>query len=93
MAHHKSAIKRIKQNAKRRARNSYYKSTLKTFEKKFLAAIDEKKSMEEIATLYKELVSLYDKVADKGIIHKNKAARKVSKFTKLLNELKGATEK
>ena len=82
MAQHKSAIKRIKQNEKRRARNHYFISTLKTFEKNFYIAIEEKKAYQEIEKLYKKLISLYDKVADKGIIHRNKAARKVSTLTK-----------
>lgn len=82
---HKGAIKRIKQSAKRHARNHYFISSIKTEEKKFLKAIDEKKTKEEIAKLYKGLVSLYDSVADKGIIHRNKAARKVSELTKIFN--------
>ncbi|MCD6578485.1 30S ribosomal protein S20 [bacterium] len=93
MANHKSAIKRIKQNAKRRARNIYYKSTVKTYEKMFYSAIDEKKSLEEIMKLYKQLVSYYDRIADKGIIHRNKAARKISRFSQLINELSKASGK
>ncbi len=80
----------MKQNQKRRARNSYYISTLKTYEKKFLKAIDDKKDYDELKKLYNKLVSLYDKVADKGIIHRNKAARKVSAFTKRINGIKPA---
>ena len=90
MPQHKSAIKRMKQNQKRRARNSYYISTLKTYEKKFLKEIDDKKDYDELKKLYNKIVSLYDKVADKGIIHRNKAARKVSVFTKRINGIKPA---
>ncbi len=88
MANHKSAIKRIKQNEKRRARNYYYKSTLKTFEKKFAEALENKLAKAEIEPLYKKLVALYDKVAGKGIVHANRAARRVSKLTLVFNGLK-----
>jgi len=87
MANHKSAIKRNKQNKKRRARNMYFISTLRTYEKKFYSAVSEKKPPEEIDFLYKKLISLFDSVADKGIIHKNKASRKVSHYTTFVNEL------
>ena len=86
--HHKSAMKRIKQDKKKRARNFYFKKTLKTLEKSFVEAVDSGAKKNELEEKFNELISMYDRVAGKGIIHKNKAARKVSKYTKIYNNLK-----
>jgi len=83
MAHHKSAIKRIRQSAKAAERNKAYKSELKTALKKVRAA----SGKAEAQKFYQETASLLDKLAGKGIIHKNNAANHKSKLAKVVNRL------
>ena len=83
MAHHKSAIKRIRQSEKARLRNTHYKTMLKTALKKLRTA----QSKEETVVLYNKASSLLDRLVIKGIIHKNKAANKKSKLARLVNTL------
>ena len=77
MANHKSAKKRIRTNAKKRDINKSSLSKLKTMTKKAFDATDKA----EIAASYTEAVSYLDKMASKGRIHKNTAARKKSQLT------------
>lgn len=86
MAHHKSAIKRIKQNEKRNARNRHQKSTLKTCIKRVREAVASKDKESAVAAL-KAAIPVIDKTATKGVIHKTNAARNVSRLTKLVNTL------
>lgn len=86
MAHHKSAIKRIKQNAKRNARNRHVSSTLKTYIKRVREAVDAKDKDAATAAL-KEAIPVIDVSATKGVIHKSNASRSVSRLTKLVNTL------
>lgn len=86
MAHHKSAIKRIKQTEKRSARNRHQKSTLKTYIKRVREAVEKKDKEAAIAAL-KITIPVIDKTATKGVIHKSNAARSVSRLTKLVNTL------
>ena len=83
MAHHKSAKKRIRSSEKRKKINKMTDSKIKTVLKKTLAT-DKKEDAEK---LYKEAVSIIDKGAAKGRLHKNNAARKKAKITKHLNKL------
>jgi len=83
MANHKSAKKRIKTNEKKRLINKASLSKLKTLTKKAFD-ISEKAELEPV---YKEAVSYIDKMASKGRIHKNNAARKKSQLTVHLNAL------
>jgi len=89
MAQHKSAKKRIRTTAKKREVNKNYSSKIKTNVKRVLAS-DNK---EEAEKLYKDAVSVLDRGATKGIIHRNNAARKKSALTKHLNKLNPAAEK
>jgi len=92
MAHHKSAKKRILTNAKKREANKSAISKLKTLTKKALTT----DSKEENEKIYKEAVSYTDKLASKGKIHKNTAARRKSALTKHLKSVsvvKKETEK
>ncbi|MBO8130800.1 MAG: 30S ribosomal protein S20 [Candidatus Marinimicrobia bacterium] len=79
----KSVLKRVRQAEKRRLRNKHYKSLIKTMIKKVKSA----QTKEEAEELYKKAVSVIDKVASKGIIHKNNAARKKSRLAKYLAKL------
>lgn len=86
MAHHKSAIKRIKQNAKRNARNRHVSSTLKTYIKRVREAVDAKDKEAATAAL-KAAIPVIDTAASKGIIHSSNASRNVSRLTLLVNTL------
>ncbi|MEQ1645171.1 MAG: 30S ribosomal protein S20 [Pyrinomonadaceae bacterium] len=86
MANHKSAEKRVRQNAKRNEINRSNRSKLRTSIKKLrtsVAASDKTGSLE----LLNPTVSLIDKAVNKGIIHKNTAARYKSRLTKHVNDL------
>jgi len=78
MAHHKSSLKRIRQEAKRRIQNRYYKKTTRTMIKK-LRTMTEKS---EAATLLPRVISMVDKLAKNNNIHKNKAANLKSSLTR-----------
>lgn len=87
MAHSLSAKKRVRQNMKRRARNRARKEVLKDQLKSFATALtggDFGKAETELRQVARRL----DKVAAKGTIHKNTAARKRSRLAKRLNALK-----
>ncbi len=89
MANHKSAIKRIRQNAKRRDYNRTFRNRARTFVKKARIAIEEGKPQPaEAATLV--AIQDLDKAASKGIIHKRNAARRKSRLMKQLNALKSS---
>ncbi len=83
MAHHKSAKKRIRSSARKKAVNKMADSKIKTVVKKTLAA----QNKEKLEKLYKEAVAILDKGAVKGRLHKNNAARKKSRLTKHLNKV------
>ncbi len=86
MANHKSAEKRVRQNEKRNQINRSNRSKLRTQIKKLrtaLAASDKTQSGE----LLNPTVSLIDKAVNKGLIHKNTAARYKSRLTKHVGEL------
>ena len=82
----KSAKKRVKVIETKTLKNKMIKSRMRTVVKKFVAAV-EAGNKEAAVAAYKLAVKTVDKVAAKGIIHKNAAAHKKSQFTKLLNTL------
>ncbi len=86
MANIKSQIKRNKQNEKRRVRNRVYRGSARSFVKKARLAIEagEKESAVEATRV---AISALDKAAEKGIIHKNNAARRKSRLMKHLAAL------
>ncbi len=83
MAHSKSALKRIRQNEKRRMRNRVIKSRVKNYLAKSEYAIKNKQDDSE--AIVRDFVSAIDKAVKKGIYHKNTAARKKSQLMKKLN--------
>lgn len=85
MAHNKSALKRIKQDEKKRLRNKARKRAVLTYEKKFLSLIEEGKVSEAQEAL-KVCFSAYDTAAKKGVFKKEKASRKKSRLTLTLNK-------
>ena len=86
MANHKSALKRVRQNVKRNEINRANRSKLRTQIKKLRGALgtSDKTASGE---LLNPTVSLIDKAVNKGIIHKNTAARYKSRLTKHVSEL------
>ena len=86
MPNHKSAEKRDRQNVKKRAVNKNNKSKLRTQIKKLrvaLAGNDKNQSTE----LLSPTVSLIDKAVNKGILHRNTAARHKARLTSHVNNL------
>jgi small subunit ribosomal protein S20 len=86
MANIKSAKKRIKVTQAKTMRNTMIKSALKTKIKKLEAAIVTQ-NVELAKENFKVVVKALDMAASKGIIHKNKAARKKSRLAAKLNSL------
>ncbi len=86
MANHKSALKRIKQNAARNARNTHIRSTMRTLVKNVREAVTAGDKEAAAAALAKA-VPYIDKTATKGVIHKATASRKISRLSKLVNTL------
>jgi small subunit ribosomal protein S20 len=83
MSKNKSVQKRIRQAEKARLRNRHYKSLMKTSIKKVKQADSKDAAMELIS----KAVSVIDKVAGKGIIHKKNAANKKSKLYKFVAKM------
>ena len=84
MAQHKSAVKRIRQSARRKIRNKASLSRMKTLVKK----VQSSKAKDEATKAYTSAVKYLDRLATKGVIHKNKAANVKSKLTRFVNKLK-----
>ncbi|MEN6408935.1 MAG: 30S ribosomal protein S20 [Anaerolineaceae bacterium] len=86
MANIKSAIKRNKQNEKKRLRNRVVRGSTRTFVQKARLVIGEG-NVEDAKTATLEAISALDKAASKGVIHKNNAARRKSRLMKRLATL------
>ncbi|MDO4765384.1 MAG: 30S ribosomal protein S20 [Eubacteriales bacterium] len=86
MANIKSAIKRIDVTKRQTLRNKSIKSAVKTQIKKVIVAV-ENKDAAAAQTELKAAIKSISMATSKGIYHKNTAARKVSRLTKLVNEL------
>ncbi|TNF08059.1 MAG: 30S ribosomal protein S20 [Gammaproteobacteria bacterium] len=79
MANSPQARKRAKQNEKRRQHNASLRSMVRTYIKKTDAAIASGEA-DAAQAAYAAAVPVIDRMADKGIIHKNKAARHKSRL-------------
>lgn len=86
MANLASAIKRIRQNEKRRLRNRVHRNRARTFVKKARLAIENGEA-EDARTATLEAIKALDRAAEKGVIHKNNAARRKSRLMKHLATL------
>ena len=87
MANIKSAKKRARQAEKRREYNRYYKTTARTYVKKARTLI-EAGDFDSAESAIKDAVKSLDKAAQKGVIHKNNAARRKSRLMLMLNKAK-----
>jgi small subunit ribosomal protein S20 len=80
------AKKRARQAEKRRQHNASFRSMVRTAIKRVVSAIEEGNA-EKAAAAYTAAVPVIDRMADKGIIHKNKAARHKSRLNTQIKEL------
>lgn len=78
MANHKSALKRIRQDEKRKLHNRYYHKTARNAVRVLRKTTDKK----EAADMYPKVVSMLDKLSKRNIIHKNKASNLKAKLHK-----------
>jgi small subunit ribosomal protein S20 len=88
MANTAQARKRARQSVKVNAHNAALRSTLRTAIKKVIKAVEAGDKAVAAAT-YAENVSVIDRIADKKIIHKNKAARHKSRLSDAIKAMKG----
>ena len=86
MANHQATKKDVRQSAKRRERNKYYGKTTRNA----IRDLRELKTGKEAGEKLIDVISMVDKLAKKGIIHKNKAANLKSKLSKKVNTLAAA---
>ncbi|MGB9673269.1 MAG: 30S ribosomal protein S20 [Anaerolineales bacterium] len=86
MANIKSQIKRNRQNEKRRLRNRYFSGRARTFVKKARRSM-ESGGLDQARQTVLQAVSALDKAAEKGVLHKNNAARRKSRLMKRLAAL------
>ena len=84
MAHHKSTIKRIRTNEKSRLYNKHYKSQSNSA----INSVLEAESKEDGNTKMKNAFRLLDRLVNRNIIHRNKAANKKSQLSRHVNKLK-----
>ena len=84
MAHHKSALKSIRQTKPRTERNRRVKSTMRTAIKKFRLLVEESK-LDQARELLPQTFSVIDKSVTKGVLHRNAADRYKSRLTLGLN--------
>ena len=86
MANLRSAIKRIRQNKKRRLRNRVFRGQARTYIRDARASmLEEDLDTARESTL--KAISALDKAAQKGVIHKNNASRRKSRLLKRLGTL------
>jgi small subunit ribosomal protein S20 len=83
MANHKSALKRIRSNDKKRLRNRFQHKTTRNAIRKLRSVTTKKEANKQ----FPGVVSLVDKLAKKNIIHTNKAANLKSKLAKFIASL------
>jgi small subunit ribosomal protein S20 len=85
LANHKSALKRARQNEVRKLRNKVHKTKAKHAVKEVRAAIAGKS--EQSGQSLVNAVSTLQKTVSKGVIHRNTAARKISRLTRQVSQL------
>ncbi len=83
MAHHKSALKRIRQDQKKRLHNRFYHKSTRTAIKKLKDMTDKTAAEAFLPTV----ISMIDRLSKRNIIHNNKAANLKSKLTKFVHKL------
>lgn len=89
MARHISAMKRARQNKKRRVRNQSRKTRVKNVVREVRQALA-KKDTANAETALTKAIPIIAQVAGKGTLHWRTAARKISRLTRQVNALKSA---
>jgi small subunit ribosomal protein S20 len=89
MANTKSALKRMRQNEKRRVRNAGIRSTVRTVVKGTRTAVAGGAVNDARASLARA-VQVLDRAVTKGVLHKNAAARRKSRLARQVNALASA---
>ena len=84
MANKKFAEKRAKQSEVKRKRNNARRSSIKTAVKKVLVSIEDGIQATELTQLFNDAQAKIARAAGKGVLHKNTAARKISRLAKKL---------
>jgi small subunit ribosomal protein S20 len=87
VAHHKSAKKRIRQNEKRRLRNTARKTRCKNVIKDVLRAV-EAGDLEKAEAAFRLAAKTLDRTAAKGTYHRNRVARTKSRLQRRINALR-----
>lgn len=83
MANHKSSIKRIRANERKRQANRYYSKTMRNALRDIRAIKDKNEASQKLSAM----TSMIDKLAKRGMIHKNKAANLKSGLMKKINAM------
>ncbi len=85
MANHKSALKRIRQNDKRRLRNRVQRGNMRASVKAARTAMADGK-LEDAEVLLRKAIALISSSSSKGVLHKNTASRRISRLTRAYNK-------
>ncbi|GEM_PF-54947 len=85
MANTKQAVKRTRRDQRRRERNRYHLSRMRTYIRNFKKLI-ESGDLEGAREFLPKVVSMIQHTASKGVIHRNEASRRVSRISNLLNK-------
>ncbi len=83
MANHKSSIKRIRANERKRLANRYYSRTMRNALRDIRAIEDKAQATQKLS----DMTAMIDKLAKRGMIHKNKAANLKSGLMKKINAM------
>ena len=83
MANHKSSLKRIRQTEKRNLQNRYFGKNMRSAVRSLRAITDKNEALAK----FPEVQKMLDRMAKRGLIHKNKAARKKSQMAHKMNAL------
>jgi small subunit ribosomal protein S20 len=86
LANLKSSIKRIRSSRRKAEYNRITRSTASTYVKRARRLLQEGKA-EEAREVVQQAISALDKAAQKGVIHRNNAARRKSRLVRQLNEV------
>lgn len=89
MANHKSALKRMRQNEKRRLRNKANRSRMKTFTKRVSGAIEEN-DLTGAQQALKDAMREIDRAATKGALKRNTASRKIARLSKAVHRMQAS---
>lgn len=84
----KSALKKMRQDAKRRVRNTRTKVTMRNSIREFTDAVKSGKDAKELSTLLSKAFKATDMAAKKNMIHGNNASRKKSRLAKMMPKSK-----